>query len=42
LATDEERERMWPRLVTVYEHFDSYRARTTRVIPLVVLTPGSG
>jgi deazaflavin-dependent oxidoreductase (nitroreductase family) len=41
LAADEERERMWPTLVSVYEHFDSYRVRTSRFIPLVVLMPGS-
>ena len=38
-ATDEERERLWPRLVTAYEHFESYQRRTDRVIPVVMLTP---
>jgi deazaflavin-dependent oxidoreductase (nitroreductase family) len=38
-ATSEERERLWPRLVGVYEHFASYEARTTRTIPIVILSP---
>jgi deazaflavin-dependent oxidoreductase (nitroreductase family) len=38
-ATSEERERLWPRLVGVYEHFASYEARTTRTIPVVILSP---
>jgi deazaflavin-dependent oxidoreductase (nitroreductase family) len=38
-ATDHERERYWPQLVAAYEHFTAYQTRTSRVIPLVVLTP---
>ena len=38
-ATDEERARMWPQLVAVYGHFESYQLRTTRQIPMVVLIP---
>jgi deazaflavin-dependent oxidoreductase (nitroreductase family) len=39
LATDDERELIWPRLLAVYEHFDAYQMRTTRPIPLVILCP---
>jgi deazaflavin-dependent oxidoreductase (nitroreductase family) len=44
-ATDEERARVWPRLVEAYEHFASYQRRTAREIPVVILSPvsdGSG
>jgi len=30
---------MWPQLVAVYGHFESYQLRTTRRIPMVVLIP---
>jgi len=30
---------MWPQLVSVYRHFESYQVRTDRVIPLVILIP---
>jgi deazaflavin-dependent oxidoreductase (nitroreductase family) len=35
-----ERARLWPRLDAVYPHFEAYRARTTRRIPVVILSPG--
>ena len=38
-ATDEERNRLWPALTAVYEHFDAYQARTERRIPVVILSP---
>lgn len=38
-ATAEERERMWPACVRVWPGFDTYRGRTGREIPLVVLSP---
>jgi deazaflavin-dependent oxidoreductase (nitroreductase family) len=41
-ATEAERESVWPRLVASYEHFESYRMRTQRIIPLVVLRPLPG
>jgi deazaflavin-dependent oxidoreductase (nitroreductase family) len=41
-ATEAEKARFWPELVAVYEHFDAYQARTTRPIPLVILTPEPG
>ena len=38
-ATDEERGRLWPGLTAAYPHFDAYQARTSRHIPVVVLSP---
>jgi F420H(2)-dependent quinone reductase len=38
-ATDEERHRLWPALTAVYEYFDAYQARTSRRIPVVILSP---
>lgn len=37
LASAEERDAYWPRLVHAYPPFESYRRATTRTIPLVVL-----
>ena len=37
LATDEERERFWPRLVDSYPSFETYKGHTERHIPIVVL-----
>jgi len=38
VATDEERERLWPKAVAAYGNFDAYQARSKgRKIPLVVL-----
>ena len=34
-----EHDRLWPRLVAIYAPYESYRRRTTRVIPVVRLTP---
>ncbi|UGS38080.1 nitroreductase family deazaflavin-dependent oxidoreductase [Capillimicrobium parvum] len=39
VATDEERERYWPRLVAIYKPYDDYQGYTQRRIPLVVLEP---
>jgi deazaflavin-dependent oxidoreductase (nitroreductase family) len=36
-ASDEERERLWPRVLEQFEGFDSYEHYTRREIPLVVL-----
>jgi F420H(2)-dependent quinone reductase len=38
-ATDAERSRLWPALTAAYPHFDAYQERTSRHIPLVVLSP---
>jgi len=39
VASDEERERLWPRCVATYGGFEGYQARAGRTIPLVVLSP---
>ena len=41
-ATQEERARLWPRVVEVYRLYADYQARTGREIPLVILEPRSG
>jgi deazaflavin-dependent oxidoreductase (nitroreductase family) len=38
-ATRAERAELWPRLVASYPRFETYRRRTDRVIPLVILRP---
>jgi hypothetical protein len=38
-ATPEERERLWPRLVEMYDDFAKYQKWTERTIPVVVLEP---
>lgn len=37
VATPEERERLWPRLVDMYPPYERYRQRTERRIPVVIL-----
>src|SRR5918998_936147 len=36
-ATDEERERLWPKMATIWPDYDNYQKRTERQIPLVIL-----
>ena len=38
-ANDEERKRLWPRLIKMYPPYRNYRDATDRVIPLVVCEP---
>ena len=38
-ATDAEKTTLWPRLVAMYPSYADYQARTTRDIPVVILTP---
>lgn len=38
-ASPEEKERLWPRLVAMYSDYETYRRRTDRDIPVVVLKP---
>ena len=38
-ATAEEMAQLWPRLVAIYPAYQDYQARTTRDIPVVILTP---
>ncbi len=42
VATDSERERLWPKAVDTYSGYAEYQARTERQIPLVVLEPRAG
>ena len=37
--SDQERDRVWPRLVAIYPPYAEYRRRTTRSIPVVRLSP---
>jgi deazaflavin-dependent oxidoreductase (nitroreductase family) len=39
IATAEERERLWPKVVETYSGYAGYQARTKRQIPLVILEP---
>lgn len=39
IASDQERERLWPKAVGTYSGFASYQQRAPRAIPLVVLSP---
>ena len=38
-AEGEEKRRLWRRLVVMYPSYESYRRRTDREIPVVVLRP---
>jgi deazaflavin-dependent oxidoreductase (nitroreductase family) len=38
-ATDDERKRLWPKLIRMYPPYRNYRDATDRVIPLVVCEP---
>ena len=40
-ATDDEKRSLWPRLIAMYASYDTYQARTTREIPVVICTPVS-
>ena len=39
VATDAERERLWPEVVRAYSGYEGYQRRTDRKIPLVILEP---
>ena len=39
VATDEERERLWPELVRGYRYYATYQTRTDRQIPVLILSP---
>ena len=41
-ATPEERDRLWPSIVATYPGYARYQDRTSRHIPLVVVSPTSG
>ncbi|HWF55704.1 MAG TPA: nitroreductase family deazaflavin-dependent oxidoreductase [Solirubrobacteraceae bacterium] len=38
-ATPEEKARLWPELVRGYSHYDAYQQRTSREIPVIILSP---
>ncbi|GHD39206.1 nitroreductase/quinone reductase family protein [Mycetocola manganoxydans] len=38
-ATDDERQRMWPEIVTSYSGYAGYQRRTDRQIPVVICEP---
>lgn len=38
-ATTEEKQRLWPVVVSAYRGYERYQQRTNREIPLVILTP---
>jgi len=39
IASDVDRERLWPRFVESYAGYEGYQARTTRRFPIVILDP---
>ena len=39
VATPEERTRLWPTMARIWPGYDAYQAKTTREIPVVILTP---
>ena len=38
-ASEAEKAARWPRLVAMYRDYDDYQARTTRDIPVMILSP---
>ena len=40
VASAQEREKLWPRVVELYSDYANYQERTKREIPLVILSPG--
>jgi F420H(2)-dependent quinone reductase len=38
-ANAQEQARLWPRLVAIYPQYADYQKRTTREIPIVIVTP---
>lgn len=41
VASDEERARLWPRVVAEHRNYAGYQAKTKREIPLVLLEPAT-
>ncbi len=41
-ASPQERLRLWPRATQMYPGYDGYQAKTSREIPVVILTPAAG
>ena len=42
VATAEERKELWPKAVSVYKGYDGYQRKTSREIPVVILTRRAG
>jgi deazaflavin-dependent oxidoreductase (nitroreductase family) len=42
VATPEEKAVLWPKVVAAYKGYDGYQRKTSRSIPVVILTPASG
>lgn len=40
-ANAEERARLWPELVKMFPDYDVYQSRTSREIPVIILTPNA-
>lgn len=38
-ASAEEKRALWPRMVAIYPDYEDYQARTTRDIPVMILSP---
>ena len=41
-ATPDERSRLWPRIVDTYDGYAKYQAKTSREIPLAILSVVNG
>jgi deazaflavin-dependent oxidoreductase (nitroreductase family) len=41
LATPEEKQRLWPKMVSIYAPYEDYQRKTERDIPVVLLEPAS-
>ena len=39
VATPEEKDALWPKVVAAYKGYDGYQRKTSRDIPVVILTP---
>ena len=39
VATQEEKKALWPKAIAAYKGYDSYQRKTSRDIPVVILTP---
>jgi deazaflavin-dependent oxidoreductase (nitroreductase family) len=42
VATPEEKEVLWPKVVAAYKGYENYQRKTDRPIPVVILSPISG
>ena len=42
VATPEEKSVLWPKVVAAYKGYEGYQRKTSRDIPVVILTPNTG